>query len=238
MSGHSHWAGIKHKKGLADAQRSKAFSKMAKEITLAAKGGPDPASNSALRAILEKAREINMPKENVERSIKKATEKGNEENLQEFLLEAYGPGGIALLISGITDNKNRTLGEIKLILSKFGGKMVEGGAVQWMFEQKGEFSLALTPPQTKEDLELLAIEAGAQDISWQDDATLIVYTAPADLETVKTSLAQKNLKSENPSLSWVAKEYVDATPETKEASQKLFEALDEQEDVQGVYSNI
>lgn len=237
MSGHSHWSGIKHKKGLADAQRSKAFSKMAKEITLAAKAGPDPQSNSALRAVLEKAREINMPKENVERSIKKATEKGNEGNLQEFLLEAYGPGGIALLISGITDNKNRTLGEIKLILSKFGGKMVEGGAIQWMFEQKGEI-ITTIQNQKREDAELLLIEAGAQDLYWHDDQTVSVYTTAQDLEQVKASVIKSGFIVESSALAFIPKERIATTPEAKESLEKFFEALDEQDDVQEIYSNV
>lgn len=237
MSGHSHWAGIKHKKGLADAQRSKAFSRLAKEITLAAKAGPDPQSNSALRTVLEKAKELNMPKENVERAIKKATGEGGAGQLQEILLEAFGPGGIALLISGITDSKNRTLGEIKQILGRFGGKLVEGGAVQWLFEKKGEITLLLTG-QKKDDLELAAIEAGAQDLYWGDENTLLIYTFPAELEKVKTALAQKGITPESASLSWIPKEHIDADSSAKETAQKLFEALDEQDDVQEIYANV
>ena len=237
MSGHSHFATIKHKKGLADAQRSKAFSKLAKEITIAAKAGPDPASNASLRTILEKAKALNMPSDNVERAIKKATGAGDANELQEILLEAYGPGGIALLIAGITDNKNRTLGEIKLILSKFGGKMVEGGAVQWLFERKGTITI-LRGEKTKEELELIAIEAGAEDLRWQDENTLTIFTKSIELEHVKKKLIDMPLPLEDSSLDWIAKEYVEAPENVQASTEKLFEVLDEQDDVQEIYSNL
>ncbi len=236
MSGHSHFATIKHKKGLADEQRSRAFSKLAREITVAAKAGADPTANASLRAVLDKAKGLNMPSDSVERAIKKATGQGNEGQLQEILLEAYGPGSVAILISGITDNKNRTLGEIRLILSKFGGKMVEGGAVQWLFEQKGEIAVSRNN-QNKDELELICIEAGAQDLYWEDEDNLSVYTTPSDTEKVRAALSQKGVAAESSGLSWIPKERV-LLPAARETTEKLFEALNDQDDVQGIYSNI
>ena len=237
MSGHSHSKKIKHEKDATDAQRSKVFSRLAKEITIAARDGTDPAINSRLRVAMERARSFNMPKDNVERAVKRATGEGGQNvQLEEMLLEAYGPGGIAILISLITDNKNRTLSEIKQILISHQGKPVEGGAVRWMFGQKGVLTIPQSSP--KEEMELLAIEAGAQDLFWNEDGSLDVYTAPADLETVKKALGQKGVVAESATLDWVPKDPFKATEKVQEANQKLFEILDEQDDVQDVYSNL
>ena len=177
MSGHSHARTVKHTKDLAAAQRSKAFSKVAAEIAVAVKqGGGNPGTNARLRGAMERAKAVNMPSDNVERAIKKGLGEGQTENIEEFLLEAYGPGGIAVLIAGITDNKNRMLGDIKQILARNQGKMVEGGAVRWLFEQKGVMAAKSDLP--KEDLEMKAIEAGAEDIYWREDGLLDIYTKP------------------------------------------------------------
>ncbi len=238
MSGHSHFATIKHKKGAADAARSKIFSKLAREITVAAKeGGEDPETNSRLRTVMEKARSLNMPADNIERAIKKGA--GAEEGaaLEEILLEGYGPGGIALLIQGITDNKNRTLGEIKQILTRHQGKLVEGGAVRWMFEQKGV--LVLRPEtMSKEDLELAAIEAGAQDTSWTPEGLLEIYTDPSRIEEAKKSLEQKGIALESSGLQWVPKEPASTEQKVRNAAEKLFEELAENDSVQNIYSNL
>jgi YebC/PmpR family DNA-binding regulatory protein len=179
-----------------------------------------------------------MPSENVERAIKKATG-GEGDQLEEMLIEAYGPGGIALLISAITDNRNRTLGEIKQVLQRNQGKMVEGGAVRWLFELKGvgfvEPGEAHSLPP-REELELLAIEAGADDLYWHDDI-LDIYTSPANLASLKEKLDGKGLRVAT-SLDWVPKEHVQATPKDREAIDQLFESLDEQNDVQDIYSNL
>ncbi|MCH8986639.1 YebC/PmpR family DNA-binding transcriptional regulator [Patescibacteria group bacterium] len=234
MSGHSHAKTVKSTKDAADAKRSKEFSKLAKEITIAAKeGGGDPATNPRLRSVMEKARSFNMPRDNVERAIKRGTGEGDEVQLQEILFEAYGPGNIAILIQGITDNKNRTLGEIKQILLQHQGKLVDGGAVRWMFEQKG----VITIKGNKENLELAAIEAGAQDMYWHDNEFLDVYTKTEDLEKVKEALSQ-NTEIESFLLGWVAKEHVQASESDIAAAQKLFEVLEENDAIQGVYSNI
>src|SRR3989338_340113 len=238
MSGNSHWAGIKHKKGLADAKRSQLFSKLARELTIAAKeGGSDPMTNPRLRTVIEKARVANMPTENVERALKRAAGEGVGQ-LQEMLIEAYGPGGIALLISVITDNKNRTIGEIKQLLQRNLGKVVEGGAVRWMFERRGVVTVELkeTSPSSREALELFAIEAGAEDLYWHDNA-LDLYADPSALASIREKLQEKGLEAAS-SLDWVPKEHIRISEEDQAAAERLFEALDDQEDVQDIYSNL
>ncbi|MEK7542259.1 MAG: YebC/PmpR family DNA-binding transcriptional regulator [Patescibacteria group bacterium] len=240
MSGHSHWAGIKHKKGLADAKRSQIFSKLAKELTIAAResGGGNPMAHPRVRTVMEKAKEVNMPSENVERAIKKGTGEDTVQ-LEEMFIEAYGPGGIALLISAITDNRNRTIGEIKQVLQRNQGKMVEGGAVRWLFERKGvatvdqsETNLALQ----KEAFELLAIEAGAEDLYWHN-RNLDMYANPANLASLKEKLQEKGLQVTT-SLDWVPKEHVQISHNNHAAAEQLFEALSNQDDVQDIYSNL
>lgn len=239
MSGHSHWAGIKHKKAITDAKRSMEFSRLAKELTVAARdGGGDPDSNSHLRVVLEKARSINMPTDNTDRAIKRGTGEGQDIQLEEILWEAYGPGNIAILITGITDNKNRSLGEIKQTLNTYQGKLVEGGSVRWLFERKGVITVATGEDSSlsKEDLELAVIEAGAEDTYWHDEF-LDIYTRPEELESVKGKLPQ-GLSVESATLDWVPKEHIQVTENDVQATEKLFEALDENEAVQEIYSNL
>jgi YebC/PmpR family DNA-binding regulatory protein len=236
MSGHSHFATIKHKKGVADEKRGKAFSKMARVISVAAKeGGGDPDSNYKLRMVIDQARGINMPKDNIERAIKKGTGELAGEKLEAVTFEAYGPGKIAIIIEGITDNKNRTLGEVKQILIKYNGKLAGEGSVRWMFERKGAIIIDGSQ-KPKEELELIAIDAGAEDILEHDDGFIDIYTKPEDLEKVKKNLEEKEIKIESSSLDWVAKEKV--TTENKESCEKLFEALDDNDAVQDIYSNL
>jgi YebC/PmpR family DNA-binding regulatory protein len=238
MSGHSHWASIKHKKGAADAKRSKLFSKLAREITIAAReGGGDITFNSKLRMMVDKAKSLNMPMENIERSIKKGTGEIEGEQLEPIILEAYGPGGVSLIIEGITDNKNRTLGEIKKTLNECGGKMVTEGAVKWMFDRKGIIEIDTSKSEkTKDDLEMLAIESGAVDTSW-DNETLEVHTNPEDLEKVRKALEEAGVQAESASIGWIAKENIEIGEKDKGNCQKLFEALDENDAVQEIYSN-
>jgi len=232
MSGHSHFRTVMHKKGLADAKRSQVFSKLAKELTVAAKeGGTDLQANPRLRTVIEKAKAANMPADNIERALKKATGE-DAGRLEEVLLEAYGPGGVAILIAAITDNKNRTLGEIKQILQKNQGKMVEGGAVRWLFERRGVATIENAP----EDLELFAIEAGAEDLFWRDH-TLDIYTDPSALNSLKARLEEKNVRV-TASIDWVPKERINPSEKDTQAAEKLFEALDDQDDVQDMYANI
>jgi len=242
MSGHSHAKTIRREKNITDQKRGQMFSKMARVISVAVKeGGPNPETNSKLRLAIETARSFNMPNENIERAIKRATGEIPSEKLEEVLFEAYGPGGIAIVIEGITDNKNRTLGEIKQILNQNNGKLVSEGAVKWMFERKGclivDSKLQIEDLKNKEKMELLAIEAGAEDLYWHEDI-LDVYTKIEDLERVKKNLEEKEVKIDSSSLDWTAKEEIKLDEKQKEACQKLFEALDENEAVQEIYSNL
>ncbi len=241
MSGHSHFSSIKHKKGEADAKRGKAFSKMARVIIVAAKeGGEDPRSNYKLKMAIDQAKQINMPKENVERAIKKGAGEIKEEKLEHFIFEAYGPGKTAIIIEGITDNKNRSLSEIKQILNQHNGKLAGAGSVKWLFERKGTITINCKLQITnykKEDLELMVIEAGAEDIYWHNDI-LYVYTKPEELEKVKKNLEEKDIKIDSASLDWVAKETIENEEKEKESYEKLFEALDENDAVQDIYSNL
>lgn len=237
MSGHSHFKTIKAQKEVADAKKGQIFSKLGRLITIASKeGGGDLVINSKLRLAIEQAKKFNMPKDNVERAIKKGTGELAGEKLEELSFEGFGPGGIALIVEGITDNKNRTLGEIKTILNQNGGKLAGEGAVRWMFERKGNIAVN-SEDKTKEELELLVIEAGAEDVLWQDK-TLNIYTSPENLEKVKKELETKQLKIDSFSLEWSAKEEVEVSEKDKESCQKLFEALDENDAVNDIYSNL
>lgn len=239
MSGHSHFSSIKHKKAITDARRSKEFSRLAKELTVAARdGGGDPDSNSRLRVVIEKARSINMPTDNTDRAIKRGTGEGLDIQLEEILWEAYGPGNIAILIEGITDNKNRSLGEIKQTLNAHQGKLVEGGGVRWLFERRGVITIAAGEESSlsREDLELAAIEAGTEDTYWHDEF-LDIYTKPEELELVKGNLP-KDLSVESATLDWVPKDHIRVAENDTQAAEKLFEALDENEAVQEIYSNL
>lgn len=242
MSGHSHFSTIKRKKELTDKKRGQIFSKVTRMITIAAReGGGDPATNSKLRLAIEAAKNANLPKENIERAIKRGTGELAGEKLEEVTFEAFGPGGIAIIIEGITDNKNRALGEIKQILSQNSGKLANEGSVRWLFEKKGAIILDLKQQaeglKNKENLELIAIEAGADDIYWHEDF-LDIYTKSENLETVKKSLEEKGIKIESASLDWVAKEMIEVDEKNKEAAEGLFEVLDESDSVQNIYSNL
>jgi YebC/PmpR family DNA-binding regulatory protein len=244
MSGHSHAKTIKHQKNLTDQKRGQMFSKMAKVISVAVKeGGANPETNNKLKVVMEQAKQFNMPKENIERAIKQAVGGETASNLTEMIFEAYGPGGIALIIEAITDNKNRALGEVKQVLSQYGGKLVGEGAIRWMFERKGVVVInpagQVPSPKSKEELELAAIEAGAQDLHWgENDTILDIYTKTEELEKTRKALEAKGIKTESASLDWVPKEEVAADEKVKESCEKLFNALDETDSVQEIYSNI
>ncbi len=243
MSGHSHAKTIKHQKNLTDQKRGQMFSKMARVISVAVKeGGPNPETNSKLRMVIEEAKRVNMPRENVDRAIQRASGGDSAEVLEEVSYEAYGPGGIALIIEGITDNKNKALGEIKQILSQNGGKFVGEGAVKWMFGRKGCISVDSNAQaenlKNKEGLEMLAIESGAEDIKWREEEILDIYTKIENLENIKQALEKQGLKIESASLDWVPKEEISVDGKQKESCQKLFDALDESDAVQNTYSNL
>ena len=234
MSGHSHWKTIKYKKGAADAKKGQAFSKLAREISMIAKeGGKDITFNAKLRMVIEKARSFNMPADNIERAVKRGTGELEGGTLESVLFEGYGPGGVAIIVEGITDNKNRTFNEIRQILTQNGGKFVGEGGVKWMFDRKG---VIIVSHENKEEAELAAIEAGADDVS-RDQGFLDVYTKPEEIEKVKRALEEKGLKIESASIGWVAKENIAISETDKKACEKLFEALDGSDDVQEIYSN-
>ncbi len=237
MSGHSKWANIKHRKESMDKKKGKVFSTMAKMIAIAARNGGDPIMNPGLRLAIEKAKSVNMPNDNIERAIKKGTGEDKEGQLEEVLYEAFGPNGIPLIIEAITDNKNRTLSELRHILLQYNGRMGEAGSVKWMFGQKGVIELGLDN-KNKEELELIAIDSGAEDIKWRDDI-LEVYTKPENLESTKKNLEKSGMKIEDVSLDWVPKDEIKIDDESlKKQLGNLFEALDENEDVKEIYSNV
>jgi len=237
MSGHSHWSTIKFKKEVMDSKRSKVFSKLAKEITIAARdGGSDMTFNPRLRTVVDKAKDSNMPSDNIDKAIKKGAGELEGCTYEEFSIEAYGPDGTALIIDGITDKKTRSLGEIKLILNQKGGKMVEGGGIKWMFDKKG-IILIDKNIKSKEDLEILAIESGADNFDF-DEEYMTVYTKPEELDKVRGFFIDNGIKPKEANLEWVAKEPLEGTPETQEKFQKLYEALDDHDDVQNIYTNL
>lgn len=236
MSGHSHFSTIKHKKAASDAKRSKIFSKISRQITIATKEkGKDLETNPGLRLAVETARTANMPSDNIERAIKKGAGELEGEQLEQFIFEAYGPNGVAIIVEGITDNKNRSLGEIKQILSQRNGKLANEGSVKWMFERKG--IIIIEEINDKETLEITAIEAGADDFSWQNEY-LEIYTKPEELEAVKKSLIEKGANITSSSLGWKPNEGIVLEDKQMEATQKLFEALDDNDAVQTIYSNL
>ena len=242
MSGHSHAKTIAHAKGIADQKRGAAFSKMVRLITVAVKeGGANPEINSRLRMALDQAKGINMPKDNIERAITRATGPGEGEIFYDFLFEGYGPGNVALLVEGITDNKNRAVNDVKTILNQNNGKMVGEGAIRWMFERKGMVIVKLEDQpeskQNKESLEMDAIEAGADDIYWFENI-LEVRTAPENAEAVKKTLEEKGIKVESFSLAWMPKEEVAGDEKIREQNEKLIEKLTDNDSVQEVYSNL
>jgi YebC/PmpR family DNA-binding regulatory protein len=242
MSGHSHWATIKRAKEAADKKKGKIFSKVSRLIYIAVKEkGDNIDNNPRLKMAIEEAKRVNMPKENIERAIQKGLGKIDAEKLEEFVFEAIGPGKIAIIIEGITDNKNRVLGEIKNILSQYNGKMANEGSVKWLFEKKGVLTVDVNNQsdnlKDKDQLELLAIECGAEDIQWENDI-LEIYVEINSLEEIKKCLEDKNIKINSSSLDWVAKDTIEVEEKDKEMALKLFEALDDNDSVQNIYSNL
>ena len=236
MAGHSHWASIKHKKGAADAKKGKAFSKIARMITVAARKGGDPDMNPKLQLALDKARSVNMPKDNVERAIQEGTgDTSGETELFECLYEGYGPHGVALMIEILTDNKNRTAPEIRKIFERFGGNMGEAGCVSWMFEKKG-LIIVNSSNLNEDDLMMLVLDAGAEDLQKIGDVFQVICSQ-ADLGKVKKAIEGKNIKVETAEVSWISKNNIDVEDATGRKVLRLMEALEEHDDVQNVYSN-
>jgi len=236
MSGHSKWSTIKRKKGAADAKRGKIFTKLIKEITIAAReSGGDPSSNPRLRLAVDNAKASNMPADNIDRAIKKATGELEGVTYHELTYEGYGPGGVAILVEAATDNKNRTVAEVRHLFSKNGGNMGENGSVAWMFDKKGVITLP-TQNKTEDEIMDIVLEAGAEDLQTEEEF-FEIQTPLEAFEPVRRALLAKNLNIENASLQWIAKNTVNVSGDDSEKVMSLIEALEESDDVQNVYSN-
>lgn len=237
MSGHSKWHSIKHKKGATDAKRGKIFTKLIKEITVAARlGGGDPDANPRLRTAVMKARDANMPRDNIDRAIKKGTGGGDGTDFQELLYEAYGPGGVALLIEVLTDNKNRSAAEIRNLLTKGGGSLGESGSVSYLFSRKG--IIAFSSDRYDEDQIMEAVlEGGADDVSTESD-TIEVLTEPEDFHGTLEAAARAGLQHDVAEIAWVAEASIPPPGGKAESALRLIETLEDHDDVQQVSTNM
>ncbi len=238
MSGHSKWSQIKYKKAVVDAKRGKVFSKIAKEISVAARlGGGDPVMNPRLRTAIEKAKETNMPHDNIKRAIQKGTGELPGTTYEETVYEGYGPGGVAILLEALTDNKNRTVAEIRHLLGKYGGSLGEAGCVSWIFEKKG-YILVGKDSIDEDSLMSLAIEAGAEDMKndpREDNYEII--TLPEDFLPVKDVLLQKGVSISAAEVTMLPKSTVSLTGDDAVKMLNLMEVLEDHDDIQNVYAN-
>lgn len=236
MSGHSKWAGIKHKKAKVDAQRGRTFTKIIREVTVAARvGGGDPDGNPRLRLAVEKAKAVNMPQDNIQRAIQKGTGELPGTSYEEYIYEGYGPGGVAVLLEIVTDNKNRTAPEIRKAFAKYGGNLGESGCVAWMFDKKG--LIQVDTSEADEDRLLgVVLEAGAEDVRRSDD-TFEVITAPKDLERVKESLTKEKIEIADGEVTMLPQSTVKLEGKQAQQMLQLMETLEEHDDVQNVYAN-
>lgn len=236
MSGHSKWHSIKHKKAKVDAERGKIFTKLIKEITVAARvGGGDPYMNPRLRVAVTAAKSANMPARNIDNAIKKGTGEMPGVVYEDVVYEGYGPAGVAMYIEAVTDNKNRTVAEIRHAFSRFGGNLGENGSVAWIFERKG----MITVPKvgfSEEQLFEMAIECGAEDVENSDDG-FIIYSSFEDFNQVRSALEEKNVSIENAELTMIPQNTVELQGKDAEQLFKLINVLDDHDDVQNVYAN-
>ncbi len=237
MSGHSKWSTIKRKKAASDAKKGQLFTKIARELTMAAReGGGDPRDNFQLRLIIDKAKQANMPKENIERAIKRGTGELKGEALEEVMYEGYAPHGIALLLATVTDNRNRAVADIRRILNRTGGKMAQSGAVSYLFEQQG-LIIAEVGDMDPEELALLAIDEGAVDVNIDDD-TLEIYTRPKEFQKVKEALEEREATLNSAELIMTPMAMTELPGEDTFKIMRIIEMLEELDDVQQVYTNL
>ncbi len=236
MSGHSKWSTIKRRKGAEDAKRGKIFTRLARDITVAARSSGDLGANPTLRMAVEKAKTANMPKDNIERAIKKGTGELAGGNVDEMTYEAYAPHGIPVLISCLTDNRNRTLADVRRIFNRQGGSLAEPGAVSWMFENKGYIVIERTN-QDPDEIFMMAVDAGAEDVQTNDE-TFEIYTLPDELHTVSTALSNLGLKVLESELLPKPKNEIELNKKETIQVLGLIEALEELDDIQGVYSGL
>ncbi len=236
MSGHSKWSQIKRQKGANDVRRGALFTKMGREIAIAARaGGPDPDGNFRLRLAIEKARSVNMPADTIKRAIERATGGGDADQYEEIVYEGYGPGGVAILVEAQTDNRNRTAAEVRSVFAKAGGQLAGAGAVAWQFEPRGVITIARTAGDPDE-IALLAIDAGAEDVDTEADP-MEVYTAATDLDRVRRALEAAGVAIESAESAMVARQTVELDPARARQALRLIEALEDLDDVQRVTAN-
>ncbi len=236
MSGHSKWANIKHKKGKMDAVRGKVTTKISREITVAVRmGGSDPTGNMRLKLALQKARENNIPKENIQRAIQKGSGALEGSNYEEIKYDGYGPGGVAIMVEAMTDNRNRTAADVRHLFSKYGGNLGESGCVSWMFKQKGIFVIEQDGID-EEELMLMVLDAGAEDFEAVDDQFEIT-TDPDDFEKVQEELEKNNIKTIVARITMVPETTASLSGDESVKMMKLMEALEDHDDIQEVYTN-
>ena len=237
MSGHSKWSTIKRQKGANDAKRGALFTKVAREISVAARqGGGDPDANYRLRLAVEKARSVNMPSDNIKRTIEKATGGGEADQFEEIVYEGYGPGGVAVLVEAATDNRNRTAAEVRSIFTKTGGQLAGSGAVAWQFEPRGLIAVTRGAQIDPDEVELAAIDAGAEDVE-SDDVTIEIYTSPGELEAVRKALEGAGVPVDSAENTMVAKQTVELDSNKARQALRLVELLEDLDDVQRVTAN-
>jgi YebC/PmpR family DNA-binding regulatory protein len=237
MSGHSKWSTIKRQKGANDAKRGALFTKVAREIAVAARlGGGDPDANYRLRLAIEKARQVNMPADNIKRTIDKATGGGDADQYEEIMYEGYGPGGVAVLVEAQTDNRNRTAADVRAMFTKSGGQLAGSGAVAWQFEPRGLITVARNGIDADE-VALTAIDAGAEDVDTDDDEAIEIYTSPGELERVRASLEDSGVPVESAESAMIAKQTVELDAAKARQALRLVEQLEELEDVSRVTAN-
>lgn len=240
MSGHSKWAQIKRQKGVNDSRRGQLFTRLGRELVVAVRegGGPDPDANFRLRMAVQRARDANMPLDNIERTIKRAAGGAEGASFDEITYEGYAPGGAAIMVQAMTDNRNRTVAEVRNVFNKNGGNMGEAGCVDWIFEQKGVIDISLEGHDADE-LALEAIDAGAEDVDEviEGDETLTVYTDPSDLDTVRQALEAKKLTLTRAETTLVPKTKIDLDEKASLQTLRLMDRLEDLDDVQNVYTN-
>jgi YebC/PmpR family DNA-binding regulatory protein len=238
MSGHSKWANIKNQKGAADAKRGQLFTKLTREIILAVREhGADPNGNSRLRLCIQKARDNNMPMDNIDRAIKKGAGTLDGMTLDEFVLEGYGPGGAALLVDVLSDNRNRTIQEVRSVFTRAGGGLGEVGSVNWQFEQKGIIGIEVTEGMDVDEVSLMAIDAGAEDVK-ADKEYIEIYTSLEDMEKIRKTLEENGITVQSAELSKVAKNTIELDESAALSVLKLIDRMESLDDVRSVWSNV
>jgi YebC/PmpR family DNA-binding regulatory protein len=238
MAGHSKWANIKRKKEKTDAAKGKIFTKLSREIMSAVKqGGPDPQANFRLRLAIDQAKAANMPNENISRVIKRASGGEDGTNYEEVVYEGYGPAGVAVMVHAMTDNRNRTAGDIRHLFNKNGGSLGQTGCVSWLFEQKGVFSIERSEELDSDQLMMVALESGAEDFREEEEGFEII-TKPEDFECVKTSLDQNKIQVVDSEVTMIPENSIKLAGADAIKNLQLLEALEDHDDVQGVYSNL